>query len=358
MLRSALILCVLAATAAAQPATINITATKLSHMAVPTVAAGGPGFVVVWEEKAPTGQDKRHIAAAIVSDAGKVVLAPKRLLDGGGMPNELTAVWNGTSFTVVVCNSSWDEKSKLVWGELALDGTFKRSGEVTLKTGDQFICKIASASATGVDVIATSAEEGFNDDDEMTSRECKSWRITLAAGKAAVGKPAKLCTVEGADASWYFGTDAKDRATFVDLKRKAVAPKKLNPPKAIAASGGKFALLSSAPKGGMAIAWIEPPFKTVPTPVVVEAGPLGAAQVSEISMTKDGGFVSAGRTPKGLEVVAYKPDGKLGWSGIVASKPQYHACAASTAGTSVLCIWTDDDSKFMGEVRAALIPAP
>jgi hypothetical protein len=345
------------AIAAADPQTIAITSSKLSHSSVPTLAAGPPGFAVVWEEKAPSGPDHRHIAAAIVDASGKLAVKPTRLLDGGDLPNDLVAAWNGKAFTIVVCNGAWDGKHKAVWGELAADGTFTRLGEQTFAASETgFSCGAPVVKSDRVTFVAADQLDGYNDADERTSRDCKAWRVTLDGAKATVGKPAKLCRVIAADTQWILGFDPTDRAVFVDEHHRATGPKKLDAHGAIAIAG-KFVVGTNDDDALLAVAWLEPPFKKVARKTVLQGSPIGAVQEPSLVALRSGRLAALARTPTGLEGGIFDATGALLWKGTVTTTPlQYSACSSDDAG--LFCVWTDDDRKFQGEVRAVRIANP
>lgn len=343
--------------AAADPRTLAITSSKLSHSAEPTVAAGPPGFAVVWEEKAPAGRDQRHIAAAIVDASGKLAVKPTRLLDGGALPNDVVAVWNGKAFTIVVCNGAWDGKPKAVWGELAVDGTFTRLGEhAFVASEDGFACTAPVVAGGRVTFVATSRLDGYNDNDERTSRECNAWRVTLDGANATVGKPAKLCRALAADDKWILGYDQKDRPAFADGKQRLTVPRQLDAHGALAI-GGKFVVGTNDDKELLALAWLEPPFKKVARKQVLAKSPIGAVQEPTLVMLRDGKLAALARTPTGLAGGIFDATGALRWQGtLTTGRLQYSACSGNDA--VLFCVWTDDDDKFQGEVRAVWLAAP
>lgn len=342
---------------AATLATIAITNTQQSHSAEPFVAAGPSGFAVVWEEQAPKGDRKRRIQAAVIDDAGKVVAGPKALIDGGALPNDLIAVWNGASYTVAVCNGSWGGKQKIVWGELAADAAFTKQGEKTFDASDEFFCRAATLSDGKVTIVVTTRSETFDDNDERTSRDCKMWRATIDGTKLSVSKPAKLCWSEATDDKWIAGKDPKDRLVFVDGKGKATIGKlaALSSDARIVRGAAGFLAVAMA-KQGMELLSLQAPFKKPAKTTALEKGPFNIIQVTSIFALPGDGIGLVAPTPKGLEVALYKADGKLGWSGNLAPKVQYNRCVAGAK--RVLCTWTDSDREFKGEVRAALLSMP
>jgi hypothetical protein len=345
------ILLVTTSVASAAPVVVPVTSTQLRHSAEPAIAHGGGNFAVVWEEMEPNGKE-RHIAAAIVSEAGKLTAPAKRIFLGGALPNEISLKWNGTSFTVAVCNASWAEKKQVVWGTLGAGGAFTKSGEYVFPedvvSNPNFSCALAAATADGGELVVGSKNERSDDPDDY---DCSSWRISLAKGKPTLGKDGKVCEVWAADATWYVGAGAKDKATFVDKAGKATAKPKLTRPSAVLVRGTSFGWLGYAKKTGMQIEWGEPPYKKAPAATALEKGPLGLAQINHAAVLDDGTLLLAASTPTGFEAVQYKPDGKVGWSGTVAKRVQYFRCAASKLAA---CVFTDDDKTYKGEVRVVV----
>jgi hypothetical protein len=325
------------------PPAIAITASKQTHSSYPTVTRGGPGFAALWEEKKSTGQDARHIAAAILDASAKVVVGPTRLFDGGALPNDVNAVWNGKTFTVVVCNGAWPDKPKVAWGELGTEGKFIMLGEQAFAEArtDGFGCDAPILVGTSVTFAIIDRADAYNDDDERTSHTCRTRRATIDGGKLALGKPTKLCDVTAASDAAMFGRDDKDRPAVVDSKGKLNSLKELDAHGAVFVRG-KLAVGTGNDAGGLAIAWVDPPYRRVARTQPLDRSPIGSVQEPKLLALSDGNIAAYTRTPKGLELAIFDDKGKPAWQGVIAgSRVQYSACTADD--TAVVCVWTDDD---------------
>ncbi len=349
-----LVACVVAtsAAAAAEPQPIALTSTQQRHE-LPVVAAAPGAWLVAWQETAPTGDDDRpwRLAAAIVAGAGKPLVAAKTLVERA-RADELHAVWNGKTFTIAACDGSFANNPKIVWGELALDGTYTPRGEQVIAGHvNAFSCAIVRDGDKAV-VIATSRAERRGGHEQVLWKTCKTRRITLDGDKALVGKESRVCQVWAADASWILGPDAKDKPLLVDGAGKSVALA-LDVAGA-AASGGELV----AKGDGLEMRWLVPPNKQPARTVELAGGPFQPRQdVDVLALQGDevalvGAAVGADR----MAVAVFHPDGKLAWSGGLGGKhAEYWSCAASA--TEILCAWTDDVHD-RGEVRAERIEVP
>lgn len=359
-----LVLACASTTVAADPTVVAITSTHQSHGAYPIVVAGPSGWLVVWEEQPPAGADRtRHVAAAMVDTTGKVVAGPKRLLDGGNMPNDLVGLWNGKAFTLAVCNGAWGaddggKSAKLIWGEVAADLAFTRTGEQPFDAySDSFSCWGAALAGGDVTIGATVREDSYGGEDgeERTGHECTTRRVTLGA-TAKLGKPVTLCSVSAMDDQWIVGEDLKDRVALADAKGKLHRPKGLDY-RFVAAAGGGFVGLTFA-KGADTAIELRPPYKKPSRTIALARGPIGTVQVGQVIALPAGGLGLVGATPTGIGVGLYRADGTLAWSGTFGgARAKYETCTPNAG--AVLCVWADDDDRtYAGEIKSARIAIP
>ncbi len=341
----------ISARAAAEPTPFALTATQQRHE-LPTVVAGPHGWLVAWQELAPSGPDDRpwKLAAAIVDERGAIAV-PASVLTAGARADELHAAWNGKTFTIVTCAGT---KPRIAWGELALDGTYTPRGEELIAGHvNAFTCAVVN-DAGHVVVIATSRAEKRGGHEQVVWKTCKTRRVVLDGERASVGPENRLCFVWAAEGEWMLGPDAKDHPMLVDSGGKTVrlALEALG----ATAAAGTFATRTAAEDDRhLAIQWLAPPQPRPARAETLDAGPFQPLQDLDVLALAGGGlaFVGAGTGAERIAVAIYAADGKLVWSGGLGGKSaEYWSCAPGAQ--AVLCAWTDDVHD-RGEVRAARI---
>ncbi|MGE5183214.1 MAG: hypothetical protein ACM31C_14190 [Acidobacteriota bacterium] len=285
-------LCLLAAPAiaAAEPKPLALTATQQRHE-LPTVVAGAHGWLVAWQELAPTGADDRpwKLAAAIVDDRGAIAV-PAKVLAEGARADELHAAWNGKAFTIVTCAGT---RSRIAWGELALDGTYTpRGDELIAGHVNAFTCEVVSDGGHVV-VIATSRAERRGGHEQVVWKTCKTRRVVLEGERASVGPENRLCFVWAAEGQWMLGPDANDHAMLVDSGGKTVRLA-LDALGATAAAGTFAARTPANDDRHLAIQWLAPPEARPARAETLDAGPFQPRQDLDVLALAGGGLALVG----------------------------------------------------------------
>lgn len=178
------------------------------------IAAGDKGALVTWDEQATIG-GQRSVAAAVVNEYGYSSIP--RLIDGGGEPDQISAVWTGEAWTVAICNDAWGPDNRermLVWGEVSTDGTFTRQGEEHFgpTSGALHCSNLQVAGGVPYLYVATHDEH------------CAARRVELGPA-ARFGPVRPLCNVWGGIGDVLFGIDEHDRPAMYargELHRTAV----------------------------------------------------------------------------------------------------------------------------------------
>jgi hypothetical protein len=182
---------------------LTLSAQTALHDAI-AVAAGEPGFLVLWEQQAKVGAQREVMATPTGSNTRAV-----KVLDAGGEASELSAVWNGRAWTIAVCNPAWgtnNDHAMLVWGELGTDGTFIRRGEHDFGAAGALHCSQLRVD-DGVPNLYASVRE---------DEHCASRRFELVGRVPVIGPPRPVCRVWAEAGGFVFGPDASGKGTMVD----------------------------------------------------------------------------------------------------------------------------------------------
>jgi len=350
-MRIPLVLVILGGLAHADP--LQITSANLEHNGAINVAAGDKQFLVLWEEQEAAHLGTRHLAAAIVDETGKLVVGPTRYLDGGGMPNDVHAVWTGTAFTVAICNEHWGDDHRIVWGTLDAKLAWTQQGEWKRKADDgyQLYCSNAAPSGGGGMVLAVTATQEIEDGGGGLTQTCGSWHMLIVGTKLTDGRRVDVCGVTAIDKDYLIGSDPKHRLVAATAKKQIVVLRKddvvakIASPELVALEAGGFVVYRP---GGKPVA---------SKPVAMAKGPIGAAQVDRVFAIGDQLGLEA-HTPTGLELAIYKRDGSLARADIVSKANMVqHRCTAGAG--AILCAWQSQDKKTLtGDIFVQRLALP
>jgi len=185
------------------PPTTSVTQTAMGHAGELALSAGGPGFLAVWEQQAPTGAKEKEIWYALLDPKGAMKRAPAKLMGGlsmvsdNGYPHSLRLFRQEARWLAVVCASTSGNAGEAVWGTVDDAGKYTAVGKYASQPADEhFRCNLGARSGHKIDlaVMGTIDEDG-------ASNNCVTQLLQLSADepKPKVILAAKnLCMEAGA----------------------------------------------------------------------------------------------------------------------------------------------------------------
>jgi hypothetical protein len=348
---------------AAAPAPV-VLSSNMNYRGYMAVAGGPPGALVAWEQIALSGPDDRprEIRAALIGDTGKLVVAPVKLFDGGLGGNEMHAIWNGKTFTLAICNDAWDDAAdreahrKLVWGEVAANGTFIKRGEQNVPGRGSFFCSALHMEGDKIIIVATDKREQYGAHDNLLSRTCTSTRYDITGTRAIAGKPMQLCEVYAADAGWTIGRDAKDKDRIVTGTGKVLAPPLLYVGQPAAASlGGKLLVRLRSPRTAIVMGLLAPPFKKR-TQLTLDKSPIDADGNTGVVALQGDRFalIQGAHQPRPhTNIAVFDLAGRATGAQEVGDDKHGFGLCAPLGTASLVCAGGGDD-----DVEAVVVPLP
>jgi hypothetical protein len=304
------------------------------------IATGPHGYAAVWEEQTAVGGQR----VVVASQGVHYMSTQAKVLDAGAEPSQLSVVWNGSAWTIAVCNPAWgtdNHDAMLVWGELSDQGTFTRQGEYSFGPGAGSLSCSQVQIESGVPTLFASVRD---DDDHCVTR-----RFDLDGRAPRIGPPRGLCHVWASTGGVVFGDDAKGKGLMVDAHgnevRTAVTVES-------DASGATVVTRTQA-----TIRFWAAPFKKPARAITLPGKPIDPAGGAAVIAMPDGGvaLVQAvyGKTPH-YEAAWFDKTGKLVANDEFGERGgDLLACAA--AEDALYCAWADPG---VGQVRSYWIDKP
>lgn len=323
--RIALVLALLAGSAAADP--LTVAATPSTHDGI-AVAGGGPGWLVLWE----TSGLQRSIGGAIVARDGKLAKPARKLLDRAGHPDQLLAVWNGHGWTVATCNDTGTH-TELSWGVVAANGAYTAKGTYSFgPTGLSVMCAAPTLEGGHVSIYAARRDYHFVATDPPT--RCTAWRIDITGSKAVVGKPHDLCTVWAAVGDIAFGDDSRHRPSLDDGHGRHA--------RAAVTRGSDVTGTTVVTRLQRSLQMWSAPFMKPARTIHLPTMPIDSDELTSITALPGGRVALRQRVSRDRSVFAIiARDGTLATTGSYGgARMLYEAC--SPDGQALLCAWTDE----------------
>ena len=185
------------------PPTTSVTQTVMGHAGELALSAGGPGFLAVWEQQAPTAAKEKEIWYALLDAKGAVKRAPAKLMGGlsmvsdKGYPHSLRLFRQDGRWLTVVCASTSENAGEAVWGTVDDKGTYAGVGKYASKPSDEnFRC---NPGARAGDKIHLAVMGSIDEDGASNNCVTQLIEISADAAKATVLHAANnLCMEAGA----------------------------------------------------------------------------------------------------------------------------------------------------------------
>lgn len=304
------------------------------------VAVDNGHMLLVWEEQVMIGA-QRTIMVGPASPNASVM--PKKLLDGGGEPSELSAAWNGTAWTIAVCNPAWgvdNDDAMLVWGELTTDGTFTRQGEHSFGAGAGSLHCSQLRIDNGTPYLYASVRDGDH---------CESRRFELVGRAPVIGPPRPVCRVWADAGGAVFGPDPTGKAAMIDREGEAS--------RAAVTAESDVAGPTVVTRSQATIRFWTAPFKKPARTLTLPGTPIDLTGGAAVYAMRDGGvaLVQAvyGKEPH-YAAAWFDKRGKLVASDDFGGAPSLLlACTAAVDG--LYCAYADDG---VGKIHGAELTRP